>query len=116
MPSEDQARTAACRGYILDVGHDDVDEAKELVTQAGPGFDSEGGANIKLTPVRAAAVVAGRTAGLSKKDFNRFRAVAEAVDGVGAGAVVLDDGTSTLSVAKIAPFQRAATAVHKLCY
>ena len=115
LPSAEQARAAACRGYVLDVGDVDVAKAKELMAAAGPGVDADS-TNDALAPVRVAAVTAGRTAGLSDADFALFRAVVESVDAIRAGILFLDDGSTSLGAAPIAQFQKDVGAVHKRCY
>jgi hypothetical protein len=96
------------------VGDTDVAAGKAALAQAGPGADVDA-IHVHLVPVRAAAVAAGTTAGLSEKDFALFRAVVSAVDATDAGATLLDDGTTSLPEAVIVKFQTAVTAVHKRC-
>ena len=112
VPSSDQAITAACRGYVLSVGDADLAKAKELIASvpySGDGDDV-------LNGIQAAAVEAGRGAGLSDKDFALFRAEVEALNRITGSATVDDQGNPTVGIKQVLAFQKAAEAVHKRCY
>ncbi len=115
IPSEDQAGTIACRGYVVDVGSADTAAGKELKELAGAGTTDRDTVQQKLVPVRAAAAAAARTAGLSEEDFGRFLAVVRKADAVVAAVKPLDDGTTNLAIAPTAEFAAAVAAVHERC-
>ena len=116
VPSKDEAHTMACRGYVLTIGSEDKTHVDDLVSQAPYEGDSFRDDSI-LGKMRAAAVTAGSTAGLSDGDYAVFRSVVENVDELAVGQKVLDDGsTMSVTATAMAALDKAVAAVHKLCY
>ncbi|RNL62590.1 hypothetical protein EFK50_12570 [Nocardioides marmoriginsengisoli] len=108
IPSPEDARTAACRGYVLQIGDDDLTLLKGMRDDASYGTSndySEG-----LGQVHAAAVTAGLAAGLSDADFQLFRVLAESTGAVGRAGPDQADGVKAITA-----FDKAVNAVHRRC-
>lgn len=113
LPSAADARTAACRGYVLTVG--DRDASAITTLRDGAGFADPDATAEALAPLRAAAVDAALAPGLSEADFALFRAVADEVDDLQAAVDIDQEGVGTLAPSTIDALDAAARAVRTRC-